>query len=438
MSPSSPFDAAHTHGSTLGSRLPSRVARASTPRWTLGLCALLAACSATGTATQEQTDGSFGTGAGQFSRDGGIDSGLSAQDASSASGPSVRVRFMNAIPNTGALVVCHDPDGAGPMSAYVLREDTAVLRAEYGMRSDSLVLPALSTGELTLQREPSRASADAGVDAGASSDAGAARDLCDASLREATIPLPITGAWLMPGSAVTDERFAQLDLLPALAGASAVTLFGSGLSLNDSALDLRQSSARDRWLQAHPGDTAQADVAAKLERSALVAMFGARALLQPDRPASNLQDFTLSVFHGIPDVAPGDSTLADREVGAVRLCINAASRELGVVPKPPAAGIPFRVRTQVGESFEARLSYDFRVFAAAAFDAKNQDCSTTSLAPLAKATFANFEAGHTYTLALLGAVAPVSLCGVSDGSIVRASCALPTNQLGARIALLVD
>ncbi|MDB4973688.1 MAG: hypothetical protein JWN48_2029 [Myxococcaceae bacterium] len=412
--------------------------RAWASRLVLAWACVASACGSDDATGTLHPDGAFGSPA-DPSRDAGLDGSTSLPDAGSVSANRVRVRFVHAIPNTGALLVCYDPDGPGPVSADVLRQDTEVLRADYGTRSNTVLVPALSTGELTLQRDPTRSrGADAGFDGGVLEDGGSPVGPCDLGLREATIPLPITGAWLAPSAAVSDDQLRALDLLPGLNGATALTLFGSGVALNPAEIDRRAASASADWLAAHPGSTQQAAAYGVLERQSLEATFGARALIQPDHSAGQPAMFSLSVFHAIPDVAPADSTLADRAIGAVRLCVTAGSRDSGVLPKPPQQGVPFRVRTLVGDSFEAGLSYEFRVFAQGAFDAKDQDCSTTSLLPLAKASFSNFMPGHAYTLALFGVVAPVPLCSANDVSIARASCSRPASELGARIDLLVD
>ncbi|MDB4988444.1 MAG: hypothetical protein JWN04_3622 [Myxococcaceae bacterium] len=405
----------------------------------VALAALASGCGAGDTTFGSlNPDGSFGTPA-DPARDAGLDASASARDGSTVNAPSVRVRFVHAIPNLGALLVCHDPDGPGPMAAAVLREGTELLRADYGTRSNTVLVPALSAGELMLQRDSTRAASDGGFDAGVPwGDAGSPIGPCDVSYREATIPLPVTGAWLAPSAPVNDDQLSALGLLPGLSGATSLTLLGSGVALNESELDKRAAAARATWLNANPGDTDRAEQAGRLERSSLQATFGARALIQADLAPGDPQTFSLSIFHALPDVAPADSSRADREIGAVRLCVTAAMRDSGVLPKPPAPGVPFRLRTLVGDGFAPGLNYDFRVFAEGAFDSKDQDCSTTSLLPLAKASFSSFVAGRAYTLALLGVVAPVALCSANDVSIARASCSRPASELGARIELLVD
>jgi hypothetical protein len=356
------------------------------------------------------SDGSFGTGAPGFNTDGGIDGGANARaDGGLGGGPTIRVRFLHGIPNTGALQVCHDPDGPGPVAAHLLSEQATVLRAEYGTRSATVSLPAVSSGALTLQREQRRLGSNDGgtwVDGGAR-DAGPPADPCDEATREATITLPIS-----------DSSFADasVGLLPALTGASAVTLLGTGVALDPIALAARTPA----------------------ERSTLEAAFGARALIQLDAPAASPDSFSLSVFHALPDVPPTDPKLAKSAVGALRMCITAGTRDSSAVPKAPLPGIPFRVRTNLGEGFDARLTYDFRVFVQGDFDAQNKDCATTSLMPVAKGSFSKLQPGKAYTIALLGAIAPSALCSADSVSIVRASCAPAAAELGAKLVLLED
>ena len=354
-------------------------------------------------------DGSFGTGAPGYSTDGGLDGGASGRaDGGLNSGPTIRVRFLHGIPNTGALQVCHDPDGPGPVAAQLLKEQATVLRAEYGTRSATVSLPAITSGALTLQRELRPTSGDAGTLAdGGARDAGPPPDPCAEATREATIALPIAEGGFADAS---------LGLLPALAGADAVTLLGSGLALDPSALAARPPA----------------------EQSTLQSAFGIGALIQRDQAASSPDTFSLSVFHAIPDVPPADPKLANQSVGALRLCITAGTRDSSVVPKPPQPGFPFRVRSAVGAGFDARLAYDFRVFAQGDFDAQNKDCATTSLMPVAKGTFSKLQPGKAYTLALLGAVAPSALCSADGVSIVRPTCSPGAAELGAKLVLLED
>jgi hypothetical protein len=356
-------------------------------------------------------DGSFGTGAPGYNTDGGLDGGSGGRaDSGLAGGPTIRVRFLHGIPNTGALQVCHDPDGPGPIAAQLLKDQATVLRAEYGTRSATVSLPAISSGTLSLQREASSASSgDGGTWAdGGARDAGPPPDPCDEATREATITLPIS-----TDGALAD---ASVGLLPALTGASAVTLLGTGVALDPMGLAARTPA----------------------ERSTLEAAFGARALIQLDSAANSPDTFSLSVFHALPDVPPADPKLVDSAVGALRMCITAGTRDSSAVPKPPLPGIPFRVRTNLGDAFDARLAYDFRVFVQGDFDAQNKDCATTSLMPVAKGSFSKLQPGKAYTIALLGAIAPSSLCSADTVSIVRASCSPSAAELGAKLVLLED
>lgn len=355
-------------------------------------------------------DGSFGTGAPGYNTDGGLDAGAGVRaDGGLGGGSTIRVRFLHGIPNTGALQVCHDPDGPGPVAAQLLKEQATVLRAEYGTRSATVLLPTFSSGALTLQREQRRLTgSDGGTWAdGGARDGGPPPDPCDEATREATIALPIT----------TDSfADASVGLLPALTGASAVTLLGTGVALDPMALAARTPA----------------------ERSTLEAAFGARALIQVDTPAARPESFSLSVFHALPDVPPADPKLAKSAVGALRMCITAGTRDSSAVPKAPLPGIPFRVRTGLGDGFDARLVYDFRVFVQGDFDAQNKDCATTSLMPVAKGSFSKLQPGKAYTIALLGAMVPSSLCSADSVSIVRASCSPGAAELGAKLVLLED
>lgn len=391
------------------------------------LCALLVACSDSASLS-DNPDGSFGTGAGNYPRDAGMDGGLRDMDAaSSGSGPTVSVRFLHAIPNTGALLLCHDPDGPGPISPSVL--GGTGLRAEFAGRSASLRLPALSGGVISLQRAQAL---DAGVDAG-SSDAGMV-DPCAEATREATIPLPITGAWLSPREPYSAQRLSELGLLPTVASdGPAITLLGTGVALEPSTVDQLAKAAAQGALGAAAAAAAEA-----LERSALAATFGPRTLIQSDPLADGSEGFSLSLLHAVPDLPAARGTPANSAVGALRVCVTAGSLDHGSLPRAPAPGVPFRVRSELGSDFSPGQSYEFRVYEQAEFDASKQDCATVSLSPVALARYDTFVAGHAYTLAVLGALAPGALCSADRASLVRATCSPYPSELAARIEILED
>ncbi|HEX5659214.1 MAG TPA: hypothetical protein VFX59_18600 [Polyangiales bacterium] len=376
----------------------------------------------------DNPDGSFGTGAGNYPRDAGMDGAVRDMDAGSQGvGPTVNVRFLHAIPNTGALLLCHDPDGPGPIAPTTLG---AQLRAEFGSRSATLRVPALRGGVLSLQRT---AALDAGVDGGTGD--GGVEDPCAAATREATIPLPITGAWLSPTEPFDEQDFAALDLLRTFAtDAPAITLLGTGVALNASALDRRAAAARAA-AQAQ-GEQAAAAAEAQ-ERALLAAAFEPRTLIQPDPRTDQSDTFNLSVLHAVADVPPRKGVPANTAVGALRVCMTAGTADQGALPRAPAAGIPFRVRTQLGD-FNPRQSYEFRAYAADDFDDGDQGCATTSLSPIAQTTYDDFAGGHVYTLAVVGAIAPNVLCSAERTSLVRPSCSPYPSQLGARIEVLED
>ncbi|MET0285589.1 MAG: hypothetical protein ABW352_14000 [Polyangiales bacterium] len=377
----------------------------------------------------DNPDGSFGTGAGNSTRDAGMDGATSDMDASpQGGGPILNVRFVHAIPNTGALRICHDPDGPGPIAATPLGE---ALRAEYGTRSATVQLPALTSGVLSLQRAPA---SDAGVDAG-SDDAGT-DDPCAEATREATIPLPITGAWLAPLDPLTQQELAELDLLPTFASdAPAITLLGTGVALDPKVVDQLASEAR---AEAQPRGEQAAAAAEALERSALAAAFAPRTLIQPDPRAGSNDVFSLSLLHAVVDVPPASGLPINSAVGALRVCITQGNFDIGALPRSPASGVPFRLRSQLGSDFDPRVSYDFRAYAQADFDAPGQDCANTSLSPVAHASYDDFVGGHAYTLAIVGAIAPTALCSAQTASLVRASCSPYPSELGARIEILED
>jgi hypothetical protein len=378
----------------------------------------------------DNPDGSFGTGPGNYARDAGMDGAVRDMDAASqGAGPTVNVRFLHAIPNTGALLLCHDPDGDGPMAADLLG---AQLRAEFGTRSMTLRVPALSRGVLSLQRAPAL---DAGVDGGAQD--GGVEDPCALDTREATIPLPITGQWLSPKQPYTEQELAALALLPTFAtDAPAITLLGTGVALNASAVDQRAAAARAAAISR--GEQAAAAAEAQ-ERASLQAAFGPRTLIQADTRADENQAFSLSVLHAVADVPPAKPVPANTEVGALRVCVTAGMADQGALPRSPAPGAPFRVRTELGSNFTERLTYEFRAYAQADFDeAGKQDCATTSLNPIARASYDEFVAGHAYTLAIVGAIAPNALCSADRSSLVRPTCSPYPSELQARIEIFED
>ncbi len=372
----------------------------------------------------DNPDGSFGTGAGNYPRDAGMDGSQLDMDAGSSSGGStVNVRFLHAIPNTGALLLCHDPDGPGPMVASALGSQG--LRAEFGTRSAMMRLPALKGGVLSLQRAPAL---DAGVDGG--TDAGV--DPCAQATREATIPLPITGQWLSPRKAYTTQDFAELDLLPTFdSDAPGITLLGTGVALNATKVDQLAAAAR-----AAADDEVSANTAEALERAALAAAFGPRTLIQPDPRADQSDRFSLSVLHAVSDVPAAQGTPANTEVGALRVCVTAGNLDQGALPRAPAGGVPFRVRSELGSDFDPKVTYEFRAYAQADFDARQQDCATTSLSPVARLSYGAFVGGRAYTLAIIGAIAPNALCSAGQASLVRSSCSPYPSELGARFEVL--
>lgn len=404
----------------------------------------LSACSSEDSAAGSDDDGTFGTAPTGRGSDAGIDGAVSTFDASAAlDADAVRVRFVHGSVNLGTLTVCHDPDGPGPRPATMLADNINVLRADFAgssntdvaVSSETIALPALRSGVLTLQREPQPALSDGGIDAGAFlADAGAPADPCSETTREATIPLPITREWLDPTLQLSDQNARDdLELPRSLSGAPSVTLLGSGLALKPQALDALASDAQNAYLAQHPGDTQGAEAAARDVRAQREAALGARALIETDLQPDSAQVFSLSTFHAIPDV-PANGMSADQGVGAVRVCVRAGDRE---EPRTPVAVVPYRLRVGLGTAFDPKLEYTFRIFAQGEFDAQNKDCSTTGLTPIAKATLRDFQPGRAYTLVFVGAIAPVKLCTAS-AALWRTGCPRPATDLAARIQRLED
>lgn len=389
---------------------------------TITLSALFFGCS-----SQEASsaDGSFGRGVNEYPRDAGMDGGAELDAAVAGNTQSVQVRFVHALVNLGPLRVCHDPDGTGPLPASpIAQPDGGVLSADFGGRSSTVTLAPLTAGALTLQRVPR---VDAGADASVT---------CPESEREATIPLPSEGSWLDPRDPIDDATLAERDVEKTISGASSLTLFGSGLALDPAALAERAEEARENALIEEPSDPARAAAAADLTQRALQAAYGPRALIQRDPAAlGGASTFALFVLHAVPDVA-AEMNAPEDTVGAVRLCVTAGDRESTAA----ARAIPFRYRTQLGAQFWPGVAYHFRVFAQRDFEAAQRDCSTIGAPPIAERRFSaeSFSAGHSYTLALLGALAPTSLCSPSADSLVRPGCAHGASELLARIALLED
>jgi hypothetical protein len=401
----------------------------------LPLIATLACADTDGASAPQSADSGFGVPI-EYPRDGGIDSGF-ALDAAVEAGPTVRVRFVHSFPNIGRLTVCHDNDGpSGPSLPYALALGT--MNAGFGGESAELVLPQLRTGALTFHREAFGARGDGGLDGGAS-DAGPI-DLCSSGTIEATVPLPIPQGWVDPLIARSAASGYDPAFSLTLSGAAPLTLLGSGLALSPSGLDQRAEQARNAWLSTHPGDTVGAAESAKKERERLEATFGPRALIQAVPTHQGGQTFSLSMFHGIPNLTDADAG-ADTEAAAIRLCVKAMTAVRNAFPMVPTPGVPFRMRAPLGTELETRLAYTFRVFVQGDFDREKKDCASTGLRPVAEATFpaGRFLPGRSYTLALLGAISAPELCSASSRSFIRPGCLPQTaSDLAPRLEVLDD
>ena len=371
-----------------------------------------------------------------YTRDGGLDASQRLDAA--AAGPTIRVRFVHAFANLGPLTVCHDMDGpSGPSPAYMLSDGVRVLRANFGAGSEQLELPQLLVGALTFHREAAPARGDAGLDAGSTD--GGVEDPCSQDTREAIIPLPIPEDWLSGLAQRTSAAGYDPGFVRTISGASAITVLGSGLALSEPGLDQRAEQTRAAWLNTNPADDAGAELRAARERARLGSTFGPRALFQAVPPQPGAQTFSLSLFHAIPNLTDADAG-PETESAAVRLCVNEGTVVRNAFPAPPSLGVPFRVRAPLEMQYETRTSYTFRVFVQADFDREKKDCATTGLRPVAEALFpqGRFQAGRSYTLALIGAVSSAELCSASSKSFVRPGCPRPASELTPRLEVLDD
>jgi hypothetical protein len=381
-------------------------------------------------------DGSFGEPL-DYIRDGGMDAG-STMDAALLPGSSVNVRFIHGYPNLGALTMCHDPDGPGPDTAYELVGNAQavgnaqLVRAEYRGISPRVALPPLTAGELTLHREaPLRL--DAGVDAGPTD--GGMLEPCSVQTRAAVIPLPLPKSFTDSFVASSTLSGYDHELRQVVADAVELTMLGSGLALNPTALQMRADQVRRAWLNEHPGDNAGAELRAGEELARVESAYGARMLIQAPAAAAN-NSFSLSVLHAIPNLTGADGGM---ESEAIRLCVRAGTELEPPFPRVGRPGVPFRMRAPLEIELNARVEYKFQVFVQSDFDRDRGDCST-SLRPIAEkiAPASSFRPGGRYTLALFGAVSANELCSTNNRSFVQTPCARSASELGPQLDILED
>lgn len=421
--------------------------------------ALTAGCGDNAALTAADSDGyddNFGGEAPRFPNDGGLD--LDASTPSDLDGGSeVIVRFVHSLVNVGPLYVCHDPDlvlddpltaaleeNAGPVDPTVLPLETA-----FGA-TGAVALPALSSGILSVHVRPASTSADGGVLAAPTPDAGAAADAgspelaeCSAATRVAALALSAPPDRDAPlGDAGTESAKTSLTSGPLL-------LIASGVALDQGQLAARFTAAYNDYLGKHPGDEAGAKQAGRAAEAAIQSARGPKLTIEDDADTSVPADsFRLSLSQLTPDVT-GLAT----DTGAVRICVTAGTLQNSVEPSPKESAIAFRdtVPLMPVQPYKTREAYRFRVFPANKFDASmtpgasgsantsGQDCATTGLTPLAELVVANdaFKGGKAYNLLLMGAVAPSSLCApVDENSFVRAGCPANPDKLGTRLLLL--
>jgi hypothetical protein len=190
----------------------------------------------------------------------------------------------------------------------------------------------------------------------------------------------------------------------------------------------------------NPSDGAGAELRASGERARLEAAFGPRALLQAVPLSQRARTFSLALFHAIPNLTDADAG-AGTEAAAVRLCVKADTNVVQTpFPEPPSPAIPFRMRAPLATELDTGVTYTFRVFVQGDFDREKKNCANTGLKPLAEVLLPpnRFQAGRSYTLALLGAASAPELCSANSKSFVRPGCPRPASSLAPRLELLDD
>jgi hypothetical protein len=414
---------------------------------------------------------SFGDGADYMHADGGAGIDGGEPGSSDGTGGSVTVRLVHGLANVDELVVCYDPDYVADALDTPLDETDngpsapveLPLTGSFAGDAAYVDIHAEAHGALTFHRRVAPSSEadagvseldagappagdgdgdsawphDAGVDAGASHDAGTLADIwpapvdgCDPHTMEALMPLPFTASWLNP---VTPPDLPAHGVVSTLDTGDTVTLLASGFALNPDELAERSAEASAAYLKAHPGDVEGAYQAGHATGAALEAAYGPRVV--PARTAVPPGQFALSFAHLVPDV-PSD----EGPSGALKLCVTVDDVEQSALPAHNG-GYPFRMRSEIATTFEAKNTITFRAFVAELLDDEAKDCASTSLAPLAQLTVqaSELSSDHSYTLVALGAVAPDALCNASvGGSLPRPSCNAGATALRQRMMLIRD
>jgi hypothetical protein len=369
--------------------------------------------------------------------------------------------------NSRASYLCHAPDfelenaDAGLEGAVEL----PLTLVDAGLEVTGYAhVHSMTSGAITVHRAPSvdagyadaAASTDAGlVDAGPADalDAGPpAAPRCDQASLEAVLPLPMPATWVDPPRADMDAEVVTDGSTPPEAGPSIeargfvssasgsapLTLFGSGVLFDRTALESRVEDEKGRYLRQHPGDAAGALRAAERFRLVLEAALGPRFLLARPQPALRDRSFSLHFAHLIPDVdrPPAEP---DSRSGALHLCTTIGTMEGSMLGDAGGSdGFEFRNYAALGDDLDPTRSYRFRVFVQSAFAQEQKTCATTSLRVVAeKVVDPNwFEPGRSYTLIAWGALSPEEICTSTQGSLTSPGCAQGVDNLRARLELI--
>jgi hypothetical protein len=351
---------------------------------------------------------------------GAADAALEAGAAEGPAGP--HLRLVHGIVNLGQLSLCYDPDrvlddpatAKDETSPGPKRPTFLVSAAALGTVTPFVSFDRRATGALTLHEPPSL-EPDAGADAAT-----------------------------LPAENCLEETLTTALALPAPQGVDAGagepsrglgTIFASGLALDAARVEARAQAARAAYLSQHAGDESGAQAEARRTAAELMSTLGPQLTPGNAVPVASPGHLRLALGQLTPDVPSSDKS------GGVRVCVTAGTLVTPVDPAQELSPIAFREQRPLSDAYPAGVDYHFRVFSASELDSASADCATTSLKPLAELTLSRrkLTAEHIYGLVLLGALNPVTVCSPLDESaVVRAGCALPTEELTVQLQLLTD
>jgi hypothetical protein len=434
------------------------------------LIAGLSGCSDGGPADGDPYVGDGAFGAGFQATDAGVedsDANVSQDPDGGLGGGSVRLRVLQGVLNLRASYLCHDPDfelddsDAGPEPAVELplelADDSGL---ELGAVTAYVDVPSMTSGAVTVHRLPSQdaGSADASTADASTADAGSAGDgaagapapRCDRASLEAVLPLPMPATWVDPSdrdAGAAAEAGVALDaglsiaargFVSSASGGDTLTLFGSGLLIDETELESRVEDQRTRYLQEHPGENDLAEQAANQHRRALEAAYGPRFLLSRANPPRNPGSFALHFSHLIPDV-PSTPAKAESGSGALHLCITVGTMEGSELAAQGIGSFDFRNFIALSDDLDPALAYRFRVFVQSAYEMEQKTCASTSLKPVAERLVEPgwFKAGGSYSLVAWGALAPEAICTTyMRGSLVRSGCSQSAEKLRPQLDII--